>query len=79
LFLPQVRLAGGYLGDRDSHGGVVSPFAGLPPEAATAEHCDVKLWAAWRAEFVCGTEGITGCGSQQNTAGPVKLSSRKMS
>jgi len=34
---------------------------------------DFKFRAAWWPEFVGGTEGVTGCGAQQHSAGPVKL------
>ena len=74
LFLTQVRPGGGHLSDRNSHGGVVRPFAGLPAEAPAPHHGDLKFRAAWRTELVCGSECITGCGAQQNAAGPVKLS-----
>jgi hypothetical protein len=42
-------------------------------ECHRPHHRHLKLRAPGRTEFVCGTEGITGCGAQQDTAGPVKL------
>jgi len=73
LFLTKVRPGGGYLGDGKSHRGVVGPLAWLPAEGPTAHHGDFQLRAAWRAELIGGTQGVSGCGAQQDAAGPVKL------
>ena len=74
LFLTQVRPGGGDLSDSDGHRGVVGPFTGLPAEAPASHHRDLEFRAAWWAELVGGTQGVTGCGAQQNADGAVKLS-----
>ena len=74
MFLTQVRPGEGNLSDRNSHGSIVGPLAWLPAEAAAPHHGDLEFRAAGWAELVCGTQGITGCGAQQNAASAVKLS-----
>ena len=44
-----------------------------PSRSSTAHHGDLEFRAAGRAELVGGTQGVTGCGAQQNADGPVKL------
>ena len=74
LFLAHSCSRGGHLNNRDCHGGVVGPFAWLPAEAAASHHGDLEAGGRGVDRTQGGTQGVTGCGAEQDADGTVKLS-----